>query len=501
MVVDFQGKQIKVESGTLLSEVISNSHSLSMPCGGKGTCGKCRVAVSGGVSKPSENEKRLLTLKEFEAGVRLACMTKVVGDVKVSLPDDSINIQENGVLPSFERKPSFSGFAVAIDIGTTTIAAALCNEQSLMATKSVRNSQAMFGADVISRIEKSLGGRGRELSDIVKADIISLIDILLKQENIANEQLTRITITGNTAMLYLLLNEDVTSLSKAPFTAHRLFGESVKANTLQLPYTNAEVYLCRCISAFVGADITTAILASGLLENSVDALIADIGTNGEMAIWSDQKLLCCSTAAGPVFEGAGIQFGMGGGKGAIDHARVENNVILPHVIGDIAAKGICGSGIIDIVSSLLETEMLDETGILESDDEYMGKSAYEIAPEVMITQGDIRMVQLAKSAICAGVKTLISSAEREENQIEKLYVAGGFGSHIDAEKAGKIGLIPKGLSDKVVSLGNAALSGAIMITLSKDCQRKSEEIARLAKTVDLASNPVFSEFYMSEMLF
>lgn len=201
-------------------------------------------------------------------------------------------------------------------------------------------------------------------------------------------------------MLYLLTQTDPDCLSHAPFAASRLFGETLAAGELGLPCLHAQVYLPRCMSAFVGADITTALLASGICSKPDTRMLVDIGTNGEIALWHRGQLSCCSTAAGPAFEGAGLSMGMAGKTGAVDHVRVQDGALQAHVIGGGAPKGICGSGVIDALACLLELEQLDETGLLEQD-------PAPVAPPVCLTQKDVRMVQLAKSAICAGLRTLL----------------------------------------------------------------------------------------------
>ena len=245
----------------------------------------------------------------------------------------------------------------------------------------------------------------------------------------------------------------------------------------------------------MGADITCAVISSQIYKNEKNAVLTDIGTNGETVLKYGNALYACSTAAGPAFEGAGISMGMGGSVSAVDKVRVLPDGSLDvHVIGGAEPAGICGSGIVDAVAALLDTGAIDETG-------YMEDEPAVIAPPVVLTQADIRAVQLAKSAIHAGIKTLLSHAALTCADIDRFYIAGGFGSYLDVMNAGKIGLIPKELTGCVKVLGNASLSGASALLLSSPLIKVSEHIASDIKTVELASNPVFAEEYMNNMTF
>ena len=213
-----------------------------------------------------------------------------------------------------------------------------------------------------------------------------------------------------------------------------------------------------------------------------------------MVLWHEGTLYACSTAAGPAFEGAGISMGMGGKTGAIDRVWVQDGALQAHVIGEAAPIGLCGSGLVDAVAALLDTEILDETGYLEDDPAV-------IADPVEVTQEDIRAVQLAKSAIHAGMRTLIHTAGLTPDDVATLYIAGGFGSYLNVNSAGKIGLLPEELTNRVTVLGNAALTGAAMLLLCDDLRPACERLARRTKVVELAANPVFVSEYMERMMF
>ena len=283
----------------------------------------------------------------------------------------------------------------------------------------------------------------------------------------------------------------------APFQARELFGKTVPAGALELPCPpDTPVYLPRCVSAFVGGDITTALLASGICRRPKSALLMDIGTNGEIALWHKGELLCCSTAAGPAFEGAGLSQGMQGAPGAIDHVSAAGGRVSVHTIGDRPAVGICGSGAIDAVAALLAVGALDETGCFTGE-----ADEYPLTGQVRFTQQDIRQIQLAKSAIRAGTETLLHRAGVGAQELSQAAVAGGFGSYVDLGSAAAIGLVPEELVGRCRVLGNAALAGAAMLLRRGALAEESESLARQAKTLDLAADPYFIEQYVEQMLF
>lgn len=489
------GKEKRVPNGTRLSDVFF----VDAPCGGHGTCGKCKVLASGALSKMTDAERKKLTSEEALIGVRLACLTVVEGDCEVKdLPTaGGAKILSGGTAVSFTPSPTFRRFGVAIDVGTTTLAARLYEKSgTCLADTACFNPQISFGGDVISRIEASLGGKQQALASCIRVALSELIDRLAATAALDTREIDRVVITGNTAMLHLLTKTSVKPLSHAPFAAKRLFGEVLPATALGTVALaeGATVYLPPCISAFVGADTTCALLASGMLENDETALLADIGTNGELALLKDGKLTVCSTAAGPAFEGVGISMGMRGVAGAINAATVVNGHIHATTVGGAPPIGICGSGLVDAVACLLMTEELDENGYLEDEEAV-------IAAPVTVTQQDIRALQLAKSAICAGLTTMLDTASCKVQEVATCYVAGCFGSYLNMSNAERIGLFPKGLAAKTKIIGNAAIEGAAMLLLDSTITKKAEKIAREARLLELAANPVFANHYMMSMLF
>ena len=496
--ISVNGKVYEREKGFFIESLIKEAEGISMPCGGHGKCGKCKVYVKGNVNPLTENEKRLLTEGEIEKGIRLACNLIAEGECEITLSDNfgKAEIITDGFMGEFSVNHDFSSYGVAVDIGTTTLCARLYDKNGrCMAESSCLNSQKAWGADVISRIEADIKGEGKALSSSVSSDINYLIEDMAAKAGISQKGIESLVITGNTAMLHFLTNTDSTPLSKAPFKADKLFGEKIKAKDINLTALkeDSEVYLPPCISAFVGGDVVCALLASGIYDEKGTNLLVDIGTNGEAVLIKDKKITVCSTAAGPAFEGAGLSFGMMGRSGAIDKVWTENGKIAFHVIGDGKAKGICGSGIIDAVASLLKTEEIDETGYMEED--------FLLGNGVYVTKDDVRAIQLAKSAIKSGVETLLKEENTTFNDVDTFVVAGGFGKKLDITSAELIGLLPKGAKKKAKVIGNGALSGASMLLLDRSLREKCIEISKSAKNIELSTNTFFTDKYMENMMF
>lgn len=504
---------LEYSTPTRLSTLFAQEHiPLSMPCGGRQRCRKCAVIAHGALSPLSEAEASWLTAEEIAQGVRYACMTTALGDAELILPDTAgEQILTSGELADFSRSPWAEGCGAAFDIGTTTVAAYLYDLDSgaLLAADAEKNPQAAFGADVISRISHAVSGGGSALAEQIHSCANTLLARLCRTAGVSLSAVQAVVFTGNTAMEYFLLGADPSSIAQAPFIQDRSFGEFCPAAAFGLSTPNAKVYITKCISAYVGGDITSGILSSGMLSRSEPVLLADIGTNGELALAANGKLLCCSTAAGPAFEGAGIRMGMTASEGAISHVRAENGALVYETIGGGAPRGICGSGIIDAVAACLSLGYLDETGAIDDlalpDDlftESDGTAAIRFPhSQVVITQKDIRAVQLAKSAICAGMEALIASAGLRTADIARLLIAGGFGSVLDTASAQRIGLIPAGFSGQIHAIGNAAGMGAVMQLLSRDKIAEAEGIAARAQTLELSTDPVFRDAYIENMLF
>ncbi len=480
----FQQTQLQVQHGERVADALQKAGIWTpMPCGGRGTCGKCAALMQGELSAPSTEEERF--------GARLICRAQVLGDASVSIPQHQpmAQIETGSAAQLTPDKPLGEGVGAAVDIGTTTLALRLYDLQTgqCLSVASMANPQIAVAADVIGRIGAALDGKAVLLQDMICAAIETLLARAAAQAELLPAQVKTLAVTGNTTMLYLLMGKNPSALSHAPFEADHLFDEQFKLG-------ERTAYLPPCLHAFVGADITCAVLASGMCDQNEIALLCDIGTNGEIALWKDGVLYVTSTAAGPAFEGAGISCGLSSVPGAIDCVTVENGALKVSTIGDAPAKGVCGSGLVDAVAAFLELEWLDETGALDDDEIVLQENC-------VITQADIRAVQLAKAAVAAGIECLLHAAGVQLQDVAKVYLAGGFGSHLRLENAAKIGLLPEELVRRTQVIGNAALDGTVQTLLRAESLAKLRSIAQKAVHVDLGGNALFNERYVEHMFF
>lgn len=511
-------KLLEVPLGITLSEALEGAHvPLDHPCGNRGLCKKCRVhhLSPGGLSAMTGEE---LSALGGEKGIRLACMARITGDVTIGLGavEQFSSAVTDGIMQDVNFKPLYlkEGYGVGVDIGTTTLAVKVVSREGVLGEASGKNPQTAFGADVITRVGLAMNHPEKALL-LAKNLRESLFELIDKACSKAPIPITRADISGgvvvgNTAMLYLFTLKNPRSLAAAPFAADCLFGEYCPPEFLGLE-ASAKVYLPHCIGAFVGADVAAAILASGMLKaaGSAPALLTDIGTNGEMALLHKGALTCCSTAAGPAFEGAGILHGMHGLPGAIDEVWVEDGAIKATTIGNQPPRGICGSGLVSGVRAMLELGVLDETGSMDFSaipncpEEWEDKDFFPLMGEIGLFASDIRNLQLAKSAIRGGIESLLKINELAPQDLRQLYIAGGFGSFLNLGAAAHIGLIPPELVSKALVIGNAALSGALMLLNDTDEIEVLKGLAESPKTLalDLSTSPYFRDFYIEHMLF
>ncbi len=476
--VTFEPKHITVSvaPGTTLlhAEIIAGLHP-DAPCGGRGTCGKCRVWLEG---------------KEI-----LACQTIVSRDMTVYTQEDTgLNILIDGV--SADVCPdSESRYALAYDIGTTTVVAYLLDGISgqLLANASCMNPQGQFGADVISRIQYVLDGGGVEVQNCIRTALTKLTQDAAKQAGISPADISLASIVGNTAMHHLLLGIDPKPLVTPPYMPG-IF-EALELDAAQLLPFSGKVRILPNIAGFVGGDTVGCMVSTRFDQLDELTLLIDIGTNGEMVLGNRHRRIACSTAAGPAFEGARISCGMRGAPGAVDHITLENGVIQHHVIGETYGIGLCGSGLLDLVAVLLDAGILDESGYLE-DKEYHLEGT-----DVILTQKDVREVQLAKAAIRAGIELLAQQMDVHVADIQKVYLAGAFGNYLNPASACRIGMIPPVLIDRIIPIGNAAGEGAKMCALSRAEFEYSKSLAEHTEFLELASLPDFQDCYVDALQF
>lgn len=480
--------------GQTLSALLQKQNiPVSFPCGGSHSCGKCLVQVFGDVSPISREEARLLPADG--ADWRLACFTAILGDCAVVVPAaSSQRIASDCAAPLTAAEPLYSGeFGAAVDIGTTTVVAYLFrrSESEPLGTCGRMNLQRSCGGDVLSRISYCTRHTVAPLQQMIRTQISDMLKALCGDAGVCLEQLGGVCITGNTTMLHILTGLSPQSIGAAPFRPLSLFGER---QALCLPdFPNLDCYLPPCISAYIGGDIVCSVLASGITMSEKISLLIDVGTNGELALWQKGTLTCCSTAAGPAFEGANISCGMQALSGAIHQVWQESGQLRYAVLNGETARGICGSGLIDAAAAAREAGMLDKRGRPAGAALPIGDSG------VCLTRQDIQELLLAKAAIRAGIETLLESCAICAEDVERVILCGGFGSYMSINSATRIGLLPPAFQAKTRSIGNAAGAGAGMLLQNKALLRSVRRIADCAQNIDLSGNPVFFQRYIRAM--
>lgn len=433
------------------------------PCGGNGKCGKCRVLCEGEVLPPDDEEKNVLG-ELINDGYRLACKAKICGDVTVYGKTDNDCAVQNSDL-------AIPDDVVCVDLGTTYVTAAK-KRDGITRFYTFKNPQSVYGADVISRISSSENHLS-EMSACVKKRLCDVVPDFEKSKKI---------ISANTVMQLIYAGKSPVSLGYYPYESPDLFGYG-KGGTTYMP----------CVGGFVGGDVVSGLfyaVKTGKITEKT-ALYIDIGTNGETVLIHNGRMLSCAMAAGPCFEGAGLECGMRAQKGAVSAVKEENGKLSVSVIGDTKATGICGSGIVSIIAHLLKTGELSPSGLLE-------KERVFITDDVYVTRKDIRSLQSAKAAIGAGVSILCKRMGIAKNDIEAVYVAGTFGEYLDKKAAVSIGLLP---DSECKTLGNCSLFGACLCAKDEFLFDKICDFAKKIEYIELSDVPEFSDEYINASFF
>jgi uncharacterized 2Fe-2S/4Fe-4S cluster protein (DUF4445 family) len=495
MIVRIEGREgfCEAAEGESLLDVLKRwGVSMDAPCGGRQRCGKCLVQVRSGTFAGKNSG----LLPDPEKGWVRACAVYPASDLLLALPGKEAF--SSGFSPVVEGK-KIARAGLALDIGTTTVCVRLLDLDTgeEADTFSVLNDQRIYGADVMSRIGAAREGKTGELFNRINTQTADLLSRLIKKWN--PEKVEQLAVAGNTTMLHLFVRADPSAMGAVPFTPVFLEAKTFPGSALSLPVET--VKLLPSISAFVGADITAGIGATGITEQDKTSLLVDIGTNGEMALFHRGKLFCCSTAAGPAFEGAGISCGTGSIAGAVNRVRKEGGKIVVSLIGKGGEKtvpaGICGSGLVDAVALMLDEGIVDETGAFTGDD----TESFPIAEGIAVTRADIRQFQLAKSAILSGIKILCKTAGLEPSAVDRVYIAGGLGFHISMDSAVRTGLLPACFRGRTSVCGNTSLEGASRCLGDPRFFSLCAGITAMSSTVELAADPAFMDEFTENMLF
>lgn len=495
--------------------LISRDYIIDRPCGGAGLCGKCKVHFKYGAPAPHAADKEILSDKELTDGWRLSCKATVSEDALVILEHKGkAKIIHKGLLHiddiSYDDPTLLNDqtYGVAVDLGTTTIVAYLVNLASgnILQAESVMNPQRAYGDNVISRCDYIAEDRDglQTLHDIAIEAINDLIDHLCQENQVDPHQVRRFTLAGNTIMQHIILNVDPSAIAVAPFTPTFTETQTLSAEDMGLNIQpDALCHICPAVSGYIGGDTMAALKAVEMDTRDDISLLVDIGTNGEIVLGNKDRMLSCSAAAGPAFEGAHIQFGMGGVSGAINKVMHQQETVQYTTIDDVEAIGICGSGLLDAVALIKELNLLTETGTLDKDRtvDRDGIATYDLSDKVYITQKDIREVQLAKSAIAAGIHVLVNRMGITYDDIQHVYLAGGFGSYMDVHSAAVIGLLPKECVDQSQSVGNAAGMGAVKVLLSDRELQETQDVKAVIEYLELSFDMEFNNLFIDHMIF
>ncbi len=615
-------KQIMVDCSqneTILEAMIRQNIRYRSDCGGRGTCGKCKLQVISGELEITSQDQKLFTKEELNLGYRLSCkaypseniavrlFTGDESDMEVITKSNLEVLSSNAISSADAASPADTGsttmeedYVIGIDLGTTTLAVSLVGIKSkrLLQTYTAVNPQRAFGADVISRIKASNEGKKDQLQEAIRNSLRDGILSVIGELEIEMSSIKKIAIAGNTTMGHLLMGYSCETLGIYPFTPVRVdtielilkdifsidddekilntqpknmkpceiniqhesiqqrdsnkhcdnnldFETNIKYEINQQSENNQDfetniqyesiqqrgindllhvpVVLLPGISTFVGGDILAGLLVCGFHAMKKPCLLIDLGTNGEMALGNKEKILVSSTAAGPAFEGGNISCGVGSIPGAISNIHIQGADVTYKTIGDKLPIGICGTGVVEIASELFNAGFMDETGLLI--DEYFKEGfpiplnqsdanksktnsrdrnkQYDnsITNTILFTQKDVRELQLAKAAIRAGIDVLVKNYNITMEQIDKVYLAGGFGFKMDVEKAIHIGLLPEEFRNKIHVIGNSSLAGAVQYLIEPASKEDIDQILTVSQEIHLSNDVDFNELYLEYMSF
>lgn len=483
------------------------------------------------LAKPSLEDQRDDFLRVKESCSDICNFDNVVIDIKLLTIlgekirefdfDFTVTFFKNKIVHIEKGDTVKHNYGIAVDIGTTTIAAYLINLNSgeEIDVVSQVNYQRSYGADVISRINYTMEeSKGLEkLQRSIVNQLCEMINILCEQNSICKDNVYDTVIVGNTTMIHILLGIPCKNIAMAPYIP--TITEAIEFNAKEIGIDlNSNISLVPGISAYVGSDISAGILSSGMIDSQKYSLLLDLGTNGEIALGNKYEVVTCSTAAGPAFEGSNIKYGIGGIKGAISKIDLSTEPIF-ETIGYAKPCGICGSGVLDAVSEMIKYGIVDETGRMvdEYDNEIECERFLDRIVEIddmkqfiitknkdkdiiSFTQKDVREVQLAKAAINAGIQIILKERNLDFEEIENLYIAGGFGNYMNTESALQIGMIPIALEDKIKSIGNSAGSGAKMYLKYKECRTIIKDMVSKSDYIELSSRLDFQEYFVDGMM-
>lgn len=535
------GRAMEIENEESIASVAArNGVRIEHPCGGRGVCGKCKVLLFDREMNQGQAEAAAST--EHMSGEQvLACRTRARDGMRLSVPEDHrlssriLEINDNLFALSPERMPSpfindrgnterkrKGMYGVALDIGTTTLAASLVDLESgsIIDSVSSDNPQSKHGGDVISRITYAM--EEPDGASILHREILQatneLIARLAADALVSTDEIIHIVAAGNTTMEHCFWGVSPAPIGRAPFQPVFRKAEKRRAGELGLSVAPwATVEMVPNIAGHVGGDIVSGIYLTEMYRGKELSFLIDIGTNNEIVLGNNRFLLACSAAAGPALEGAGIKHGMRARQGAIEHIIFDEGQLRYEVVGGLQPKGICGSGLVDVISGMLEVGMLHSNGLLAGPEEAsgnpyadrltktLGRREFRIASceggWLTITQKDIRQAQLAKSAVKTGVELLLEYAGCKLGDVDRIFLAGAFGTYMNLKNARRMGIVPDVSLDRIFVVGNTAGLGCARALLCEDAEDVMNEISLHTEHVEMATSPNFQEKFLRHLAF
>lgn len=554
----------------LIDVIRKNGFKLETPCNSKGICGKCKVKIYGIKSEPKDEEKKFLTntnerlacitkieedvtveflsnekedlktinqgysidvdinsrlqkkkfqnIKKAEYKCSMECTSfdikdmniiKKIGDLRKYQEEDLYVVTfEDDIIDLFNENKNILG--IALDIGTTGISSYLLDLENgdILNKASTLNPQTTFGGDVISRISFTMQEESGldKLQEVIIEKINELIEELIGKK-FNRDDIYNLNIAANTTMLHILAGVNPESIAKAPYKATFLDKIDLRPKELNIDINpKGVITLLPSISSYVGADIVAGIVAIDISKYQ-SVIFIDIGTNGEMVLLKDGKLYSTSTAAGPALEGMNISCGMRAESGAIEKFKLDENFNISYsTIGEFKARGICGSGLLDITSNLIKTGILEPSGrfskkLPENIKEKFRDKKFYITEDIYISQKDIRQIQLAKGAIASGITMLLKEVDDSIENIEHAIIAGSFGYHLKEESIRTVGIIPNGFKGDIKFVGNSSVEGAKLSLLNKDKLLEMMDVKDRVEVVDLSSKDYFQKYFIEALNF
>lgn len=512
--------KIHFNPGPTVREILDNNNiRVRSSCGGTGSCGLCSIQLPNGTSKDhTAAELNKLTLKEREHGSRLACQCRPANDLTIVIDNPAVSsswrsLSAYGYSPAFDRLQPISSsdragnfYGAAVDLGTTQIRVSLWDLHTgkVLAGRSGLNPQAVFGADVLSRMVRAAESRehSQEMGRLAIDAIAEALQDIASRELIDTKDITKMVLVGNTPMISLLTGKNHKLLIKPDYWTREVNCVPEDLDSLALPWGFREethIEIVRPMAGFVGSDLLAGIIATSLIEGPAGSLLIDFGTNSEIALWDGEKLWITSAAGGPAFEGSGISYGMPAEPGAVYRIAPRQEESYPvDVIGGGAARGICGSGLVDIIACLLSSGQLKKNGGFAQD---IGEQGYPVLPGeegVYLKKEDVDLFQRAKGGIAGGINCLLKRATFKIKALQRVCVCGAFGSFLNIENAQAIGLLPAMPVRQVELCGNTALAGCELLLFSS-ARNVVQSLKQKAELVNMAGDMDFEQVFIENL--